>query len=93
MCDKNCFQCSFDDCIRDERQDEAERIVEYRQNHSDRVRATRRKQYVKNREQEIEYQRNYYKNLKTSEKYAEYRKKRNEYSREYRARKKAEKVS
>lgn len=92
-CDKNCFHCPYPDCIRNEKQDAVESTAEYRRKYPDRVKNTRHKQYEKNRDKEIEYQRNYYSELKNSDRYAEYRRKRNEYLREYRARKKAERVS
>lgn len=90
VCDKDCFNCPFDDCIREEGRDEAERKAIYRRKYPERVRESRRKQYIKNREREIEYSRTYYKNIKNSERYAEYKAERSQYMREYRARMKAE---
>lgn len=61
ICDKNCFECKFYDCIRQETADDNERVSKYRNNHPDRIKVQRAIQYQKHRNKELEYQRRYYK--------------------------------
>jgi hypothetical protein len=86
---EQCFNCTLPDCYREEGRDEAERIALYRRMHPDKTREVRRSQYIKNREREIAYSSAKYQELKNN---PEFRKERAEYLREYRAKKKREKV-
>lgn len=88
MCNKDCFNCHYTDCIRDEGKDEAERVAKWRKNNPNKVKEIRRKQYIRHTEREKSYQKKRYNAIKDTKEYKETRK---IYMREYRARKKEEK--
>lgn len=90
ICNMDCFHCKHPDCVRDEKQDTNDRVSQWRKSHPDQVKAIRRSQYIKNRDKEIAYHSERYKAVKDTE---EYKVSRKLYMREYRARKKAERVS
>jgi hypothetical protein len=84
-----CNNCHLPDCVRDEKQDQREQVERWRKDNPERVKEIRHNQYIKNREKEKAYQKQYYQKVKNTSKYKEDRA---AYMREYRAMKKEERV-
>ena len=87
ICNLDCFNCHYPDCIRPETQDENERVRKWNRDNPDKRRAIRRRYYLKTQDRAKEYQKAYYQKVKDT---PEYKQARAEYMRKYRARKKAE---
>lgn len=106
ICNMDCFNCIHSDCIRSENTNANEKAAEYRRNNPDKIKAIRRRSYMKNAAQQKAYQRKYYrahkerlnrlprdkakKRMSDIRYYERHREKRLQYARDYRARKKAE---
>lgn len=88
ICNLDCFNCPYPDCIRPETQDENERSRKWNRDNPDKRRAIRRRYYLKTQDRAKEYQKAYYQKVKDT---PEYKQAKAKYMREYRARKKAEK--
>ena len=60
MCDKDCFNCKFPDCVRNERQDSRDRRMEYYRKNKALESDRRKERYRNNAEKEKAYQKKYY---------------------------------
>lgn len=86
-----CQNCTFDDCIRDERQDDNEWHREWIKNHPEQRRAIRSRYWHSHKELERAHKKAYYERLKQDPvRLAEYRKKKAKQKRDREARKRAE---
>lgn len=65
VCNLDCFNCPYPDCIRSENQDS----IDWQKNNPEKRKAIRRRYYLKNREREKEYQRSYHQEVKDTEEY------------------------
>ena len=63
-CNKDCFNCPFPDCSRDEKADINEQKRRWRQNNPEKYKAIRRRYYLNNLEIEKERRRDYYRRNK-----------------------------
>lgn len=74
ICNLDCFNCGYDDCIRPMTQDDNERAAKWRKNNPEKVKEIRRRQYLKNQEKEKEYQRQRYQKIKDDPNYKTHKK-------------------
>ena len=93
MCNKDCFNCPYPDCIRDYEQDDRARRKRYYYSRREQESARRKEYYKNHKEQEKANSKRRYERIKADAvKYAAYRESRNAYLREYRRRKNAKKA-
>ena len=52
ICDEDCFNCKYDDCIKDDNR-------EYRERNKDKIRAYKKEYYQKNRSKILEHNKQY----------------------------------